>query len=204
MYIFHGINEISDDWDMCLAKVPRAGGAPPRTDALIGPAAYGRCPKPDSFKTTCMCARRLSWISWTSLVTLPRSPTPEGRPAGTLALRPAAETDNTAWIKDCVSAVTSQNQQRNDATISTQNQHQTISEISTPRWRHATAKRANRVFQSNAWKPTWKPNQAKACLDQQKASNELSIPNSDWTGKNFDLNAEKESLGIFRDLFLVS
>ncbi len=26
------------------------GGAPPRTDALIGPAAFGRCPKTDSLK----------------------------------------------------------------------------------------------------------------------------------------------------------
>ncbi len=31
-------------------KSSRAGGAPPRTDALIGPAACGRCPKPDSLK----------------------------------------------------------------------------------------------------------------------------------------------------------
>ncbi len=115
--------------------------------------------KPGQFKTTRECARSLSLdslehglnISWSSLVTLPRSPTPEGRPAG-ISPQDRLRQITHAWIKDCVNAITSQNQQRNDATISTQNQHQTISEISTPRWRHATAKRASRVFQSNTWK----------------------------------------------------
>ncbi len=45
-------------------KSSRAGGAPPRTDALIGPAACGRCPKTDSLK------RRASVLSWTSLESL--------------------------------------------------------------------------------------------------------------------------------------
>ncbi len=47
-------------------KSSRAGGAPPRTDALIGPAACGRCPKPDSLKQRAVCALSLSWISWLS------------------------------------------------------------------------------------------------------------------------------------------
>ncbi len=37
---------------MPCKKNSRAGGAPPRTDALIGPAACGRCLKLDCFKTT--------------------------------------------------------------------------------------------------------------------------------------------------------
>ncbi len=40
-------------------KSSRAGGAPPRTDALIGPAACGRCPNPDSLKQRAVCARSL-------------------------------------------------------------------------------------------------------------------------------------------------
>ncbi len=38
-------------------KSSRAGGAPSRTDALIGPAACGRGPNPDSLKTTRESAR---------------------------------------------------------------------------------------------------------------------------------------------------
>ncbi len=54
------------------------GGAPPRTDALIGPAACGRCPNPDSLKRR-VSARALSLehglnISWISeLSGTPRS-----------------------------------------------------------------------------------------------------------------------------------
>ncbi len=36
------------------------GGAPPRTDALIGPAACGRCLNPDSLKQRALCAPSLS------------------------------------------------------------------------------------------------------------------------------------------------
>ncbi len=35
-----------------FAKTSRAGGAPPRTDALIGPAAFGDVQKTDCLKTT--------------------------------------------------------------------------------------------------------------------------------------------------------
>ncbi len=47
-------------------KSSRAGGAPPRTDALIGPAACGRCSKPDSLKRR-TCVRALSLESLDSL-----------------------------------------------------------------------------------------------------------------------------------------
>ncbi len=158
------------------------GGAPPRTDALNGPAACGRCPNSDSLKRRASArvlfslehGLNISWISWSSLVTLPRSPTPEGRPAG-ISPQDRLRQITHAWIKDCVNAVTSQNLQRNDATISTQNQHQTISEISTPRWRHATAKRASRVFQSNTWKPTWKPNQRSSLLTNKSKYQKLTF-----------------------------
>ncbi len=58
------------------------GGAPPRTDALIGPAACGRCLNPDSLKQRALCAPSLSGnslehglnISWISeLSGTPRS-----------------------------------------------------------------------------------------------------------------------------------
>ncbi len=47
-------------------KSSRAGGAPPRTDALIGPATCGRCPKPDSLKQRA-CVRALALESLESL-----------------------------------------------------------------------------------------------------------------------------------------
>ncbi len=50
-------------------KSSRAGGAPPRTDALIGPAACGRCPKPDSLKRRA-CVRALSLEHLLNLLTL--------------------------------------------------------------------------------------------------------------------------------------
>ncbi len=40
-------------------KSSRAGGAPPRTDSLIGPAACGQCPKPDILKQRAACALAL-------------------------------------------------------------------------------------------------------------------------------------------------
>ncbi len=47
-----------------------------------------------------------------------------------------------------------------------------------------------------------KPNIQPASTTESKY-NKLNIPNSDWTGKNWS-ECRKESLGIFRDLFLVS
>ncbi len=50
-------------------KSSRAGGAPPRTDALIGPAAFGDVQKTDCLKRRASGApflfSSLSWLSWT-------------------------------------------------------------------------------------------------------------------------------------------
>ncbi len=43
-----------------LQKTSRAGGAPPRTDALIGPAAFGDVQKNGLFKNDARAARPLS------------------------------------------------------------------------------------------------------------------------------------------------
>ncbi len=51
-------------------KSSRAGGAPPRTDALIGPAACGRCPKPDSLKRRACVRAALSLEHLLNLLTL--------------------------------------------------------------------------------------------------------------------------------------
>ncbi len=74
-------------------KSSRAGGAPPRTDALIGPAACGRCPNPDSLKQRAVCA--LSLLNLLNLACNSSSLANAGRTARwNLALRPA-ETNNT-------------------------------------------------------------------------------------------------------------
>ncbi len=71
-------------------KSSRAGGAPPRTDALIGPAACGRCPKPDSLKRrACVRARALESLDSLELLeaTLPAfatAPSNARRSAGRL------------------------------------------------------------------------------------------------------------------------
>ncbi len=85
----------------------------------------------------------------------------------TLALTPA-EKKLSRRIKDFANAVMSQNQQRNDAFILTQNQHQIASVIPTRLPGDVT--RASRGSQSNTWKPMWKLNQSNSLLNQQKAS----------------------------------
>ncbi len=75
--LYRGKNKLFFVTWKCLAKTSRAGGAPPRTDALIGPAACGQCPNPDSLKQRAVRARSLSlehgltllnmaWLSWIS------------------------------------------------------------------------------------------------------------------------------------------
>ncbi len=63
-----------------------------RTDALIGPAACGRCPNPDSLKQRAVCA--LSLLNLLNLACNSSSLANAGRMARwNLALRPA-ETNN--------------------------------------------------------------------------------------------------------------
>ncbi len=75
-------------------KSSRAGGAPSRTDALIGPAACGRGPNPDSLKRRAS-ARALSLLTLLKLAWNSSSLANAGRTARwNLAPRPA-ETNNT-------------------------------------------------------------------------------------------------------------
>ncbi len=84
------------------------GGAPPRTDALIGPAACGRCLNLDSLKRRAS-ARALSLVtlfllkrnSLSNVAGTPRTA------SWTRALRSAEA--NYTRIKDCVNAATLQN-----------------------------------------------------------------------------------------------
>ncbi len=88
-------------------------------------------------------------------------------------------------VQDCAKAVTSRNQQRNDAFISTQTQHQPRDSNTAPRWRHATATRGSRVFpgqrvethmrsepaefpRATRGNPRAKRDKGPACLNQQK------------------------------------
>ncbi len=80
----------------CLAKTSRAGGAPPRTDALIGPAAFG-----DVQKTDCLKRRASGVSSLSSLLQLSGAPElgalkraqgwPGNRPAGLSQLNQPSE-----------------------------------------------------------------------------------------------------------------
>ncbi len=175
------------------------GGAPPRTDALIGPAACGRCPNPDSLKRRAS-ARALSLLTllnmvWTSLeslnsrelleATLPAfatAPSNARRSAGRSPWKPTIYE-----VQDRAKAVTSQS----NAWKPTCEDEQSFPEET--RTDHVTAKRASRVFQSNTWKPTWKPNQSIQPASTTKAS---IISISDWTGK-YDLNAVTKHTYLF-------
>ncbi len=114
------MNEISDDVGMAPETMDM-GGAPPHTDTLIRPAACGRG-KIGLFKSKAPVCKALSLAS-----PFHRSPT---RARTTRTVRWTLD-KLSRRIKDFVNAVTSQNQQRNDAFISTQNQHQIASVIPT-------------------------------------------------------------------------
>ncbi len=100
-------------------KSSRAGGAPPRTDALIGPAACGRCPKTDSLKRRASVRARLSWTSLESLnslesleATLPAfatAPSNARRSAGHSPRNQPSEE-----VQDRAKAVTSRSNEFND------------------------------------------------------------------------------------------
>ncbi len=141
-------------------KSSRASGAPPRTNALIGPAACGRRPKPDNLKRHAVCALPLLnlltlWNS--SKLRFPLSQLRHPTRAGPLDRAKAVTSQSNAWKPTCEDEQSfprrSTNWPRDTRTESTH-------------WTHAE----NETKTSILLKPT-------------KASNKLSIPNSDWTGK---------------------
>ncbi len=144
------------------------GGAPPRTDALIGPAACGRCPNPDSLKRRSLSLSLLN-MAWTSLnsrelleATLPAfatAPSNARRSAGLSPWKPTIYE-----VQDRAKAVTSQS----NAWKPTCEDEQSFPEET--RTDHVTAKRRSRVFPEHAWKPTWKRNQTSSLFQQQRAS----------------------------------
>ncbi len=172
------------------------GGAPPRTDALIGPAACGRCPKTGQLKMTCPCARALSWIS--ELSGTPRSYASRFRNCAlqrapvrwTLALK-----TNHLWGPGPC-------QSRNITEQRVETHVRGRAEFSPKKHEPTTWHPKRRTEQRVETHGKTKPNIQPASTTESKY-NKLNIPNSDWTGKNWS-ECRKESLGIFRDLFLVS
>ncbi len=163
------------------------GGAPPHTDILIRPATCGRCPNQTVFKNNTLCARSLSLESLEPLKTntscfrncaLQRAPV-----RWTLALKP------TIWRspRPCQS-VTSRSNEFNDCRgkLPRCRQPATSRYITCFQTRAIGGTRTNHVvFRNNGPKQhveLTRENKTKgpACLNQQKASNELSIPNSNW------------------------
>ncbi len=126
------------------------GGAPPHTDTLIRSAASGQG-QIGLFKTTRQSQNAFFVVLLDSLAS-PSNARKVDLEAG--PLDSCLENQPSEEVQDRAKAVTSRNQQRNDAFISTQTQHQPRDSNTAPRWRHATATRASRVSQSNTWKPT--------------------------------------------------
>ncbi len=76
-----------------LQKTSRAGGAPPRTDALIGPAAFGDVQKTDCLKRRASGAPSLFplatlWCSWTPARSNARKADLEAGPPDSLSTKP--------------------------------------------------------------------------------------------------------------------
>ncbi len=170
-------------------KSSRAGGAPPRTDALIGPAACGRCPKTGQFKTTCLCAHPRSWISWLSGT--PRSYASCFRNCALqrAPVRWTLASEPTIWRSPgpC--------QSRNITEQRVETHVRGRAEFS-PKKPELTTWHPKRRTESTRW--THAENEAKTSilLKPTKASNKLSIPNSDWTGQ-IDLKAVTKHTQLF-------
>ncbi len=160
-----------------LQKTSRAGGAPPRTDALIGPAAFGDVQENGLFKTT--RERRASLSSLLQLSGAPELLRAQTR--ARLTWKPARWTLTT---KPTIGGGLRPCQSRNGATKST------IAEESFPRWRHAAISslhtrttegaRAEHVTPETK-NSRGKTSQLRACFKPIQASTNW-IPNPDWTG----------------------
>ncbi len=162
-----------------LQKTSRAGGAPPRTDALIGPAAFGDV-------QTGQLKRRGAFACslFSSLLQLSGAPElgalkraqgwPGSRPAGLSQPNQPSE----GGLRLC--------QSRNGAT------NPTVAEESFPRWRHAAISslhtrttegaRAEHVTpETKNWTHAGKRNNSEPALNPSKQVQNW-IPNPDWTG----------------------
>ncbi len=131
-FIFPKSEEISQNLNSTPASLDM-GGDPPHTDTLIGPAACGRCPKPNSLKRRASArALSLSWPSWTWLDSLELCGTPRSYASRfrNCALQ-RAPVRWTLTVEPTIGRSLRPCQSRNGATKST------TAEESFPRWRHA-------------------------------------------------------------------
>ncbi len=167
-------------------KSSRAGGATPRTDALIGPAACGRCPKLDSLKQRAVCALWLLHLLtlWNLsklrfLLSQLRPPTP----AGPLDAR--LETNHLKKSKTGPKRnITEQRiQLLQESFPVTSRGSSSDTTCFQPRaaQRNTNWPRDTRNEEPNQHvELTRKRNQTSSLLKPTKTSNELSIPNSNW------------------------
>ncbi len=156
-------------------KSSRAGGAPSRTDALIGPAALLVQSYASRFRN---CALQRAPVRWTL--------TSEPTIGGSLRL--------------C--------QSRNGATNSTTAEESFPGDV-TQQFQVSTREQP-KEHELTTWHPKQRTeltreNEAKTSilLKPTQASNKLSIPNPDWTGKIWSECSNKADVFV-RDLFLVS
>ncbi len=152
----------------CFAKTSRAGGAPPRTDALIGPAAFRDVQKTDCLKRRASGAPSplllALWLSWTWLEHLWNSaklrPPTRAPVRWTLTLK-----TNHLWsLRPCQSRkITEQRIQR-------------LQSRELSRWRHA-AEVSPKEHEPTTWNPKQRTHAGKRnqriqpAWNQQKASN---------------------------------
>ncbi len=110
-----GTNKLSVLTRKCFAKTSRAGGAPPRTDALIGPAAFRNVQKTDCLKRRASDAPSL----FSSLLQLSGAPElvtarSNARKADLEAGPLDSHNEPTKEVQDRAKAVTPQNNELNN------------------------------------------------------------------------------------------
>ncbi len=170
----------------CLAKTSRAGGAPPRTDALIGPAALWGMSKPDSWKDDARVTRTLFSSSgaltllnmaWTSLKL--RFPFSRLRPTTRAGpLDPRLGNQPFMGLRLC--------QSRNGATNSTIAEGSFPGDVTQPS--QISTREQPKEPELNTWRPKQRTHAGRKrnqriepALKPIQASTNW-IPNPDWTG----------------------
>ncbi len=185
-------------------KSSRAGGAPPRTDALIGPAACGRCPKTDSLKrrASVLFLLNMAWTSLESLnslelleATLPAfatAPSNARRSAGRSPRNQPSEE-----VQDRAKAITSRSNEFNDCRAEESfpgdvtRQRSEAAEFS-PKKHELTT-----LYPQQRTEPTrWTHGKRNQSIQPASTTKASIISISDWTGK-YDLNAVTKHTYLF-------
>ncbi len=160
-----------------LQKTSRAGGAPPRTDALIGPAAFGdvqtgQLKRRGAFACSLSLPLATLWRSWTPARSNARKADLEAGPPDSLSTKPTIG----GGLRPC--------QSRNGATKSTIAEESFPDDVTQPF--QVSTREQPKEPELNTWRPKQRTPAGKR-TNHEPALNpfkqvQTEIPNPDWTG----------------------